>query len=137
MFTAWFFLVCLVFFFFQAEDGIRDRDVTGVQTCALRSALLFELRRLLRHLLALLLPLSLSFSVWEHRPEQKSFPPFLTANSDFSIVYEMNNIHLPFLRVLFEGIEEAIWKMIFSFSSCKKQVPFCSFHRLKNVAKFE
>src|SRR5207249_9261505 len=31
---------CLVFFscvsfFFQAEDGIRDRNVTGVQTCAL------------------------------------------------------------------------------------------------------
>src|SRR5207249_8699492 len=25
---------CL-FFFFQAEDGIRDRNVTGVQTCAL------------------------------------------------------------------------------------------------------
>src|SRR6266540_4917872 len=25
---------CVVFFF-QAEDGIRDRDVTGVQTCAL------------------------------------------------------------------------------------------------------
>src|SRR5437773_2951683 len=25
--------VCI--FFFQAEDGIRDRDVTGVQTCAL------------------------------------------------------------------------------------------------------
>src|SRR5437667_4250413 len=23
------------FFFFQAEDGIRDRDVTGAQTCAL------------------------------------------------------------------------------------------------------
>src|SRR5437667_3578861 len=28
-------LVFLSFFFFQAEDGIRDRDVTGVQTCAL------------------------------------------------------------------------------------------------------
>src|SRR5256885_7349196 len=27
-------LVCL-FFFFQAEDGIRDYKVTGVQTCAL------------------------------------------------------------------------------------------------------
>src|SRR6266498_4333270 len=27
---------CLdLFFFFQAEDGIRDADVTGVQTCAL------------------------------------------------------------------------------------------------------
>src|SRR3989442_1237306 len=25
----------LVAFFFQAEDGIRDADVTGVQTCAL------------------------------------------------------------------------------------------------------
>src|SRR5256886_4604575 len=28
-------VVCLVFFFFQAEDGIRDLTVTGVQTCAL------------------------------------------------------------------------------------------------------
>jgi len=28
-------LLLLFFFFFQAEDGIRDRDVTGVQTCAL------------------------------------------------------------------------------------------------------
>src|SRR5437773_4961087 len=27
--------VIFFFFFFQAEDGIRDRDVTGVQTCAL------------------------------------------------------------------------------------------------------
>src|SRR6266542_3479810 len=27
--------VCFFFFFFQAEDGIRDATVTGVQTCAL------------------------------------------------------------------------------------------------------
>src|SRR5207249_5353895 len=27
--------LCFLFFFFQAEDGIRDRNVTGVQTCAL------------------------------------------------------------------------------------------------------
>src|SRR3989440_9670198 len=27
--------VCYSFFFFQAEDGIRDLIVTGVQTCAL------------------------------------------------------------------------------------------------------
>src|SRR5207245_4271852 len=26
---------CVFFFFFQAEDGIRDATVTGVQTCAL------------------------------------------------------------------------------------------------------
>src|SRR5437773_9318356 len=33
-----YYILCLLFdlsFFFQAEDGIRDRDVTGVQTCAL------------------------------------------------------------------------------------------------------
>src|SRR3989442_8772370 len=30
------FRACILnFFFFQAEDGIRDADVTGVQTCAL------------------------------------------------------------------------------------------------------
>src|SRR5699024_11311875 len=28
-------IVLFFFFFFQAEDGIRDRNVTGVQTCAL------------------------------------------------------------------------------------------------------
>src|SRR5256885_13117707 len=28
-------LVVIYFFFFQAEDGIRDYKVTGVQTCAL------------------------------------------------------------------------------------------------------
>src|SRR5690554_1780795 len=26
----------MMYFFFQAEDGIRDADVTGVQTCASR-----------------------------------------------------------------------------------------------------
>src|ERR1041384_6011840 len=29
------FIFCVFFFFFQAEDGIRDKLVTGVQTCAL------------------------------------------------------------------------------------------------------
>src|SRR5207237_5347516 len=27
--------IMILFFFFQAEDGIRDSSVTGVQTCAL------------------------------------------------------------------------------------------------------
>src|SRR5699024_12073453 len=37
MFVRPFNTYCIVFFFFffQAEDGIRDRNVTGVQTCAL------------------------------------------------------------------------------------------------------
>src|SRR5690554_7398069 len=40
LFFFFFFFIILFFFFFfffffQAEDGIRDADVTGVQTCAL------------------------------------------------------------------------------------------------------
>src|SRR2546429_3881503 len=38
----------LVFFFFQAEDGIRDVAVTGVQTCAL-PILVSRLRLPLEH----------------------------------------------------------------------------------------
>src|SRR5258707_3089756 len=42
------FLVFLsVVFFFQAEDGIRDIGVTGVQTCALPILLLFPRSRTL------------------------------------------------------------------------------------------
>src|SRR5699024_11436536 len=32
------------FFFFQAEDGIRDRNVTGVQTCALPISVILRQR---------------------------------------------------------------------------------------------
>src|SRR5256885_2986230 len=35
---------CSVFFFFQAEDGIRDYKVTGVQTCALPISWVSSLR---------------------------------------------------------------------------------------------
>ena len=35
MFLFFFFLFFFFLFFFQAEDGIRDVAVTGVQTCAL------------------------------------------------------------------------------------------------------
>ena len=39
LFNSWHvsYVVCVFvfFFFFQAEDGIRDHCVTGVQTCAL------------------------------------------------------------------------------------------------------
>src|SRR5205823_11106838 len=51
----WIYFVWL-FFFFQAEDGIRDKLVTGVQTCALpifddeqRHALDFRGRREPQH----------------------------------------------------------------------------------------
>src|SRR5699024_11761369 len=35
----------LIRFFFQAEDGIRDRNVTGVQTCALPISLVARCMR--------------------------------------------------------------------------------------------
>src|SRR5205085_7282128 len=41
-----FFYVFCFFFFFQAEDGIRDLTVTGVQTCALPISSPFSMRRL-------------------------------------------------------------------------------------------
>src|SRR3989441_11493612 len=34
----------MIFFFFQAEDGIRDKLVTGVQTCALPISLIQRIR---------------------------------------------------------------------------------------------
>src|SRR6266699_5086723 len=37
--------VLMCSFFFQAEDGIRDADVTGVQTCALPISETFEITR--------------------------------------------------------------------------------------------
>src|SRR5207249_5646678 len=41
-------IVVSVFFFFQAEDGIRDRNVTGVQTCALPISLTEQISQALR-----------------------------------------------------------------------------------------
>src|SRR5437867_13345762 len=38
-------MLFVFFFFFQAEDGIRDRTVTGVQTCALPLTRLGEISR--------------------------------------------------------------------------------------------
>src|SRR5207249_9632788 len=37
-----YYIFSFFFFFFQAEDGIRDRNVTGVQTCALPISNSFE-----------------------------------------------------------------------------------------------
>src|SRR5207249_8130939 len=49
------------FFFFQAEDGIRDRNVTGVQTCALPIS--FTLPPAFRIVYALCFAMSVLYSV--------------------------------------------------------------------------
>src|SRR3712207_7796688 len=43
-----FAMMSLFFFFFQAEDGIRDIGVTGVQTCALPICAMDLVRKVLR-----------------------------------------------------------------------------------------
>src|SRR5207245_9550513 len=42
-------LITVYFFFFQAEDGIRDATVTGVQTCALPICMRREMKHLTPH----------------------------------------------------------------------------------------
>src|SRR5699024_12160129 len=42
----------LAVFFIQAEDGIRDRNVTGVQTCALPIFAVFNLYQDIAHFIA-------------------------------------------------------------------------------------
>src|SRR5437762_8025622 len=59
------------FFFFQAEDGIRDTSVTGVQTCAL----------------------PISFFCFHHLPPMHSTPPGWTrvfCKSSLRAVYRDN-----------------------------------------------
>src|SRR6267143_7300372 len=48
----------LVFFFFQAEDGIRDGTVTGVQTCALPICITWRVE----------VPMSVARAVLQGRP---------------------------------------------------------------------
>src|SRR5207249_9190368 len=56
------------FFFFQAEDGIRDRNVTGVQTCALPiSRLLSERRRASRTPDRTLRLRAVRYGIWNRR----------------------------------------------------------------------
>src|SRR5205085_7370659 len=48
------FVFVLLFFFFQAEDGIRDLTVTGVQTCALPISISINTATFLARLLAVI-----------------------------------------------------------------------------------
>src|SRR5207249_8176442 len=62
-----------VYFFFQAEDGIRDRNVTGVQTCALPISSPARLETLHRLRYAQILPAVLSplQSRFQNRSEER------------------------------------------------------------------
>src|SRR5205807_4911122 len=103
-------------FFFQAEDGIRDYKVTGVQTCALPISLIgwtIEAGSCLRTLwrgdwFSFLLPDALDFrvptqdrfSTWP-RKRRRHFcrvPPFIAPPGNFSVVRPSNRRDVPILH---------------------------------------
>src|SRR5256886_14862651 len=68
--------VCFFFFFFQAEDGIRDLTVTGVQTCALPIAPAAFILLLLVYNLCYMPTLGLANSLAFHhiQSQEQQFP---------------------------------------------------------------
>src|SRR5438046_4031840 len=66
--------MCFVFFFFffQAEDGIRDWSVTGVQTCALP---ICDIRRKIERCVALDLAANVTDDAAKPRAQKLQFPP--------------------------------------------------------------
>src|SRR6266566_35749 len=75
-----FYILCIrfivIFFFFQAEDGIRDYKVTGVQTCAL-PILLFSNRWLVLAGWIHYLAFDLFVGSWEVRDARERGIPHL------------------------------------------------------------
>src|SRR2546427_11633023 len=66
-----YFCILLFFFFFQAEDGIRDLTVTGVQTCAL--PILFEFWLLVRAVRSTYFMVKICGDTSTKRPLPKSY----------------------------------------------------------------
>src|SRR5699024_111584 len=61
------------FFFFQAEDGIRDRNVTGVQTCALP---IFELETV---------EIEVKAAAENYDPDTYEYKPLIGSHTKFDI----------------------------------------------------
>src|SRR5690348_17388486 len=79
-------MLIIFFFFFQAEDGIRDGRVTGVQTCALPICSRISARR----------RASASTSV---RPASRAFTKLLTSVSAWALVSPSNEMRSEERRV--------------------------------------
>src|SRR5699024_11730847 len=87
-------IVCFFFFFFQAEDGIRDRNVTGVQTCALPIFFLIRLQ-----LLSIFIVVCFSFPSFRHNPMHVHGFPTVT-----SLPYGMLNISAQKLSLIMTNV---------------------------------
>src|SRR5256885_10374188 len=75
-----------VFFFFQAEDGIRDYKVTGVQTCAL--------------------PISRAWSRWLTGSPEDLFGFVVNRAQVFSLKDAKEGVHWAKLGLRFFGVDE-------------------------------
>src|SRR5258708_14289507 len=83
--------VCLClyfFFFFQAEDGIRDDLVTGVQTCALPILAPFILDQGIRQCASL----SHAFQIWHARSKSFAYHFFEKASWRVSVRSEERRV---------------------------------------------
>src|SRR5258707_7363281 len=89
-----------MFFFFQAEDGIRDIGVTGVQTCALpiyARKLLDEIR--LRGYDGGYSQLKLAVTPWREEGHERAFVRFETGPGE----------HYGKSRVMVRGVGDLRW----------------------------
>src|SRR2546430_13429721 len=64
-------MCAFLFFFFQAEDGIRDLTVTGVQTCALPISISWEMRTTLAGPYWVSPPATIFTPIWWARSEER------------------------------------------------------------------
>src|SRR2546426_773514 len=94
----------MCFFFFQAEDGIRDYKVTGVQTCAL--PILF---------FGLLVALNLQTAFLSPPVAMAAFylkgvsPPHVTLNAIFAGMMPFMGIQLIALVILYVFPQIGLW----------------------------
>src|SRR5699024_9478240 len=95
------------FFFFQAEDGIRDRNVTGVQTCALPISIIFSV--LGSNAISIFIQLAIFFTFL---PDLISYTEHLGKGVD-NMPLDPNNA-IPLHIQLKELIETRITKGVFS-----------------------
>src|SRR3712207_7750184 len=83
--------VSYLFFFFQAEDGIRDIGVTGVQTCAL--------------------PIYLNRSVWEVVGAAAVYQQSVSLqDGPFSLHFNISEIGMPFFQPILRSEERRVGK---------------------------
>src|SRR5215813_10112120 len=95
------------FFFFQAEDGIRDADVTGVQTCALP---IFGIHRCIGSNVARTVFKRMVVQVLDRMPDYTCYPAGAVHYDTVGVINGMRQLPATFTpgRRLGAGLDETI-----------------------------